>query len=819
VAINFYFYSWQKPSWMKRQPILFLLATLLGLSGCAGPATGPTESAGDLLRESPSLAGKPEYLASPYVTAGDRAYLVGHQDGSFPELGWHIPGEMGGIWSHPIKLMDGFDLQVAIGGKKVSPEGKRRFINYPMANALVWEPDGQPLRIARWQFAPDGHPGVVVEYTFENTGTRPLQLEVAFTGHADLRPTWLGEETGMHDSRDQASFDPGLGAWVVRDSLNPWFVVFGAGEAPATHEELPESPYAGLGTSARLSYALEVPAGARKVLRIVVAGSSQSESEARNTAGILLDNAPGLLAEKRDRYAGLARQSKLVVPDTALMTTFEWLKYNADWMVRSVPGLGTGISAGIPDYPWWFGADSEYALQGYMAVGQTSPVMETIRLLDSVSEAVNGNGRIIHEMSTNGKVFNPGNINETPQFASLIWQVYRWSGDRAFLERYFPTVRKGLEWLMRENDANGNGYPDGFGMMEIHGLDSEMIDVAAYTQAAYADAASMALELGLEELADQYSRHASELKDRINRDFWSEPFGSFADFLGTDAQALALIEDAIVRADTLNKPWAVAELEETRGAIQKNPSEGVRPFVLHHNWVVNTPMETGIAEPERALKGLDTAREFTNPFGLFVTGIDRDASAGQDAGSFKGSKVFSYTGAVMTLPTGVLAVAENNYGRPDQALDYLLRMCRSFSYALPGSMYEVSPDYGMISQAWNLYSFAIPVVEQFFGIDPMASRKHIRVAPQMPSGWNEASLENVAVATNAISVHFRRQADGRIHLKVAQSEPGWTLEVPVGMPQGESLEIVSGEKSTGPAGETRVTTQGPVLEVIYPEAR
>ena len=70
----------------------------------------------------------------------------------------------------------------------------------------------------------------------------------------------------------------------------------------------------------------------------------------------------------------------------------------------------------------------------------------------------------------------------------------------------------------------------------------------------------------------------------------------------------------------------------------------------------------------------------------------------------------------MTLPTGVQAVAENNYGRPDKALDYLKRMTRTFGYALPGSIYEVSPDFGMMTQAWNLYSYAIPIVGQFFGI-------------------------------------------------------------------------------------------------------
>lgn len=127
----------------------------------------------------------------------------------------------------------------------------------------------------------------------------------------------------------------------------------------------------------------------------------------------------------------------------------------------------------------------------------------------------------------------------------------------------------------------------------------------------------------------------------------------------------------MVRADTLNKPWAIEELETTKKQILSNPSNEPRPFVLYHNWVVNTPMEMGIADSTKAIVALDNAKQFTNPFGVFVTGIDRDETAGEDDGSFKGSKVFSYTGAVMTLPTGVQAVAENNYGRPDQALDYL----------------------------------------------------------------------------------------------------------------------------------------------------
>jgi len=196
---------------------------------------------------------------------------------------------------------------------------------------------------------------------------------------------------------------------------------------------------------------------------------------------------------------------------------------------------------------------------------------------------------------------------------------------------------------------------------------------------------------------------------------------------------------------------------------------------MHHNWVVNTRMEVGLADSTKALKALKTAEQFVNPFGVFVTGIDRDASAGSDENTYKAPPIFTYTGAVMTLPTGVQARAENNYGRPNEALKYLERMTRSFSYALPGSMYEVSPDFGMMVQAWNIYSFAYPIVHQFFGIQPNAAKKEITIAPLMPDSWTVASLENVKVGDNVISV-FYSSNDGNTEVRVTQTK-NWRINV------------------------------------------
>ncbi|MBT8204903.1 MAG: glycogen debranching protein, partial [Eudoraea sp.] len=732
---------------------------------------------GKLLEGAPSIAGKKAYLESPYVTAGDRLYMVGHQDGSFPEIGWHVTGEMGGIWDHPIKLMDGFDMKITAKGQEVSLNKATTFINYPFANEHRFLVPTMNLEVVRRQFVPDGKEGIIVEYTLHNTSDIDKSIDLTFTGHADLRPVWLGERSGMNNAQDTAEFDAQLGSWFVKDQENPWFLIFGSDLPPQRNEEL-KSPYKGMGVSGSLSYTVSIPAGSNTGVTFAIAGSYTDKQAALATFTDLRENKLSLLEEKKNRYAVLAASSKLTVPDPRLEEAFEWLKYNCDWLIRSVPEIGTGITAGIPDYPWWFGVDSEYALKGYMAIGQNDIVHQTIKLLDSVSNAVNGNGKIIHEMSTNGSVFNPGNINETPQFASLIWESFLWNGDKEFLRKYFPTIKKGLAWLMEANDSNQNLFPDGFGMMEIHGLDSEMIDVAAYTQRAFDDAAKMARILEDEGLAAEYQSLAERLKEKINREFWSEEFNSFADFIGTDEQALHLIDDAIVRADTLNKPWAVVELKQTAQKIRRNPSTLARPFVLHHNWVVNTPMEMQIAETDKALKALKTAEKFVNPFGVFVTGIDRDESAGSNDGSFQGSKVFSYTGAVMTLPTGVQAVAENNYGRPDKALNYLNRMTRTFSYALPGSMYEVSPDYGMITQAWNIYAFAIPIVQQFFGILPNAAEKKIVIRPQMPTSWDIAKLENVKVADNSVSVSYEKSAS-MTQISILQLIPGWSLELQV----------------------------------------
>lgn len=748
--------------------------SLMWLSSFSGVA----QSISLFFDTSETLVGKGKYLNSPYATAGDRLYMVGHQDGTFPDLGWHIAGEMGGVWAHPIKLMDGFEITVKNKTQSQLLTRANSFVNAPFGNKVVYENVLSDLKITRLQFVPDGKRAVFVELLIENQSNASQDLDLELMGISNLRPTWLGEQANMVDGPDQSVFNKRLGVVEVKDSKNPWFLSYGFGSGTAFIKSEGTKKGKPLCKIDKIGKSIRVPANGFVSIPLVISGSLKSKRDANAVFRNTLKKGYFLLKEKSTRYNSIEDNSKLTLSDKELEQAFRWVKYNTDWLIRDVEGQGRGLSAGLPDYPWWFGVDNEYTLKGLIATGQKDLVYQTIELIHNFSKKENGNGRIVHEVSTNGVVFNPGNLNETPQFASLIWEVFKWTGDLKFLEACFPTIEKGLSWLLEENDADKNLIPDGFGMMEIHGLNSEMIDVVAYTAKAFDDASKMAYLLKKDTLSEFYKNRATLLKLKINTEFWVEEFNSYADFLGTKKQALELIDAALVRADTLHKPWAVKELEQTKNKILASAENKKQGYVLYHNWVVNTPMEMQIAEPKKALKALVTAQNFTSPFGMFVTGIDRDEAAGKDEGSFAADKkIFSYTGAVMTLPTGVQAVAENNYGRPNEAYALLKRMCKSFGYALPGSIYEVSPDFGMFAQAWNMYAFGVPLITQFLGINPDAYHEQVTFCPVLPDALENGSLKNIEVGKNMFELSFENSGTtliysiiqkGRFELKFKQ---------------------------------------------------
>src|SRR5215831_14191012 len=116
------------------------------------------------------ISNKGQNTDKPYLTAGDRTYIVGTQDGNFPDLGSHVKGEMGGLWIQPLKLIDGFWVKLSDEKKRSEAWLKEahEFVNYPYGNKFLYTPVLEGIEIERFQFCPQGKEGMVVQYQIKN---------------------------------------------------------------------------------------------------------------------------------------------------------------------------------------------------------------------------------------------------------------------------------------------------------------------------------------------------------------------------------------------------------------------------------------------------------------------------------------------------------------------------------------------------------------------------------------------------------------------------------------------------------------------------
>ena len=192
---------------MNRRLVTVLSAALLaglglanGDAAVAGPKPTLEPRADSELSVTTRLADRRE------VAAGTRAYSLGFEDGRFYANGWHITGEMGGVWTPPVKLVDGVwfgldDDWVGPATKFTSGWGYTRFDL----------PTTAGLQVSRTDFVPDGRRGTLFGLTITNPGdARTAKLTVET--HSELMGQYPWGFTGVTPNAsdnvaDQGSFD------------------------------------------------------------------------------------------------------------------------------------------------------------------------------------------------------------------------------------------------------------------------------------------------------------------------------------------------------------------------------------------------------------------------------------------------------------------------------------------------------------------------------------------------------------------------------------------------------------------------------------
>ena len=722
----------------------------------------------------PHIYGKNKNADYLYTTAGNRLYCIGNQGGAFPEVGFHVPGEMGGIWQQPIKLMDGFGFTIRdINTNNTFIPACDSFITYSFATKLKYSSPEQNIAVVQTQFVPDNLPVLVVEYKIQNNSSQHKQLEFELHTNINLMPVWLGERIGITDGADKfESFDSSNHLIFFKDGINTWYTGIGFENNQPHFKEIQKTPYKGKGITGVVTLQCDLEAGAFQYFRFYIAGSAKNRNEIVKNISLTKTRLASLFEQKKRRYNTIEKTAEIIVPDTLLQTAYNWGKYATDWLQRDIPGVGKGLSAGLPDYPWFFSNDQASTFSALTGTMPPQLFYDAFSMLKRISDKVNDScGRIIHEVSANGVVYNNGNMQESQLHIITAWQIFKWTGNMQFLKENYTYAKKTWNWL-QQHDTNHNGYIEGYGGVEIEGLNDEMLDVQINTYRFLDILSQMAIIFEDNERAKSYAIKAAELKDKINKDWWVESESCYADFLTSKEKALKIIDDALLkRVNPQRNKWAQVKLNELKTSIINN-TYSANGYLVYYNASMLDPVTVGMTDTARALQMLNRVSFFTNKFGTYIAGIERPDDVSIDEKPFQKDSSFTYNRAVMPAAGPVIAAAR--YGLSDTALLYMHKALNSFSYATPGTIYEVSPDYGMFVQAWNITGLNIPLIQYFFGVNPDAYKKEITIHLQMPSAWKEASLKNLLVGNTKISVQYKKEnnADSCI---IQSSAPGWKI--------------------------------------------
>ncbi len=782
--------------------IVVIVCTVGLLASVAGAAPNP---------DGPSRSTTERLADKRYVAAGDRAYVIGSEDGRFPPMGWHIRGEMGGVWAHPIKLLDGYWFRL---DDTWLPKASRFTTGAGYVQMRFPETEG--LRVTRTEFAPDRSPVALVGLTLRNPGDTSRSIKLTMDARSEVMAAypwgWTKPNAERFNREDTATYNRGSGTLTFKESGKPWYARVGASRKPvhgATgdrywgpvppaqrpdyydygNEDTDDRPE---GTGARLRWNVDVRGGGEETLWIAVAGSHRSKAEATGALSVALDNPAGLLTQKVDSRLALLNKTDVSLPNSTLEAAFDWGKLNmADLRitvknmkvrdvdegaryppaVKTVPSA-TGIGAGFPDYPWYFGTDGAYTAYPLLVSGQWNTIKEHLRTIKNASRAINGGtGKVVHEVVTDGSVYwgdkdDPGNTNETAQFATAVEQVWRWSGDNRFRDRMYPFIVDGMRYITSASgcpeppgnpstegtcDDDRDRWPEGYGMVEREGMGEEKLDVTAYTWQALRALERMARSKGDFATARWADRRADAMQARFDAVWWMPSRNLYA--------------------DSLDDPGNVRMQQK--------------------HWINATPMEVLLAPENRANRALGRleSRTFTGGCGLFHTGR---GGGPEGAGEL----------TCWTLPSSVMAVGEANYGRlaKDQALFFMRSIAKQLDLEMPGALPEIapSPEYdpfvdfrerAMFMQAWSSYGVQWPVIHHFLGIRPNAPARNLTVVPDVPHAWPGLSVSNLRVGGGTVEASASHEGN-RYTTAVSASTP-WKLTIGHTLPEGAQVQSVT----------------------------
>ncbi|NJN16833.1 MAG: hypothetical protein HC822_11485 [Oscillochloris sp.] len=362
------------------------------------------------------IDGDPAAVDAPYIVAGRRMYALGYGSTRIGPIGdEHLVGLMGGIWAHPARVADGFEVQIRDQNAAVLAPTNARLTE--QLTTVCWDWQSGDWQISRRDSILPDAPVYVLQCEVQNNGSHVDNGKIVVRAALGFLGCWFGGiASGAAHYRQSGSLVLG------QDGLHPeWGIALGAAENP---DRCTITPFAEQ-TLVELEYRFSLAPGERFTHRILLAVGLSGGSDEAAELWQRQTTQPSALRESgrfpRSNQPQLTSEHHDLTRDVALAQA------NLELLSADYPDLGPYFLAGLPEYPQLFGCDTTYSIPGAVAAGYAATARAALETL--ANYAARACGRVPHELTTNGRIFNPGNIQETPQFTIALWDYVRWSGD------------------------------------------------------------------------------------------------------------------------------------------------------------------------------------------------------------------------------------------------------------------------------------------------------------------------------------------------------------------------------------------------------
>ena len=670
----------------------------------------------------------------PFTVAGERGAIFGEQSGAFE------------AWIYPVKILSGFSITAELADYPVPIDVTSHAAVIEVAPAMTTITYSHAAFTVKQHMFSSGDAGAVV--LFEIDSVRPLHLTFRFK--PEMLRAWPAPNFGTPGAEWVAN-----GGYYVLHTDNPDFsgVVAMPRTEPgilAPYQERPRT----YPTEFKLAFDPKTDSGF--FFPLIFALSDQKSTLARLTA--INNSIPELYRKTKDHYAHFfdTRLSS-ETPDPEFDRALRWAEISIDQgkvKFHNETGLVAGYyesaDSARPGYGWFFGRDSlwtSYAINSYGDFELTRTALEFL------IRRQRADGKMMHEFAQSADLVDwkstpyfYASADSTPLFVMAMEDYVAASGDVAFLRNHWDAVRRAYAFT-RAHDSDGDGIyenTEGTGWVESWPPDMphQEIYLAALDQ----------------QSADAMSRLAALMNDST-----------------TAADARKKAEEIRIKLDSEYYDSAgqfYAFSRNADGSLDRTAT--IYPSVAWWTGRLSLPRAD-------AMLGRWASPEFSTDWGT------RDIS---ERTPFY-DPISYHQGSIWPLFTGWVSLAEYRAGRTLAGYAHLMQNAGltwaqdlgSVTELLSGDLYQ---PLGRSSshQIWSSAMVVTPALRGLFGLDWDALHRTLRLAPNLPAGWDSAQLHNVPLGNSRIELQFTKQKD-RLLVRARSATPESFCLVPQTAPRDQ----------------------------------